>query len=101
VSSELPYLLGYGPMPLKLSNKPNYTYSTYFHTTTMAHILGLIPLQLNESDKFNGSNWIQWSNTIRTMAQMREVCGYLDETITRPITPTTEPTEKTIAVETS
>ena len=32
---------------------------------------------------------------------MREVCGYLDETITRPITPTTEPTEKTIAVETS
>jgi len=35
------------------------------------------------------------------MAQMREVCGYLDETITRPITPTTEPTEKTIAVETS
>jgi len=88
-------------MPLKLSNKPNYAHSTYLLTTTMAHTLGPIPLQLNESDKFNGSNWIRWSNTIRTMAQMRGVCGYLDGTITRPSIPTTEPMEKTTVAETS
>ena len=88
-------------MPLKLSDKPNYAYSTYLLTTTIAYMLGLIPLQLNESNKFNGSNWIQWSNTIRTMAQMRGVYGYLDGMITRPSTPTTEPMEETTAAETS
>ena len=29
-----------------------------------------------------------------TMAQMREFCGYLDRTITRPSTPTAEPVKK-------
>ena len=33
-------LLDYGPMPLKLSNKPNYAYSTYLLTITIAHTLG-------------------------------------------------------------
>jgi len=57
----------------------------------MAHTLELILLQLNELDKFNRSNWIQQSNTRRTIAQMRGVHGYLDRIITKPSIPTTEP----------
>ena len=66
----------------------------------MAHMLGHMPLQLSDSDKLDGLNWIWWSNNIRTMAQMRGVHGYLDRTIMRPSTPTTESKEGTPIVET-
>jgi len=60
-----------------------------------------MPLQLNESDKFNELNWIRWSNTIRTIAQMRGVCEYLNGIITRPNTLTAEPKDGTAITETS
>jgi hypothetical protein len=42
---------------------------------------------LSTEDKFDGSNWAEWKETIMSAAKSRGVMGYLEGTIQRPATP--------------
>jgi hypothetical protein len=42
---------------------------------------------LPTEEKFDGSNWIEWKESIISAAKSRGVMGYLEGTIQRPTTP--------------
>jgi hypothetical protein len=54
------------------------------HKITMSQPANFI---LPTEEKFDGSNWIEWKESIISAAKSRGVMGYLEGTIQRPTTP--------------
>lgn len=49
---------------------------------------GSAPPIFADDDKFDGANWVAWSNLIRIATDFRGASGYLDGSITKPVTAT-------------
>lgn len=47
---------------------------------------GSTPPMFSDNDKFDGTNWVAWSNLIRIAAEVRGAMGYLEGTIPNPTT---------------
>ena len=45
----------------------------------------------NDTDKFDGINWLTWSNNILSIAKLKKITGYLDSMIAKPTTTTLIP----------
>ena len=54
----------------------------------------MLPM-FNDTDKFDGTNWLTWSNNILSITSLKGITGYLDSMTTKPAITTSMPTTKT------
>jgi len=54
-----------------------------------------MPPMFNNADKFNGTNWPTWSTNIISIAALKGITGYLDNTTKKPPKTTLSPPPET------